>query len=564
MNHGNSAKQIGWLLVRLRRQWLPVLLLIVIQVCFALCGIGLAWFSRLVIDSATRSDVQLLQRYVVILLLLLAVQVLLRLTTRLGEVRVQEQITLAIQRQLTERLLRQDYATIRRYHSADLINRLTGDVTVVSEGLTSMIPGTLALLVKLAVAATVLIYLNAWFVLLLIGGSAILMVIGRLVKRRYKLLHQEVQSADVRLRAFWQDLFDQLLVVKTFRVYHWAEARIQVLQNNLISLKIRRATVGLIAATGLSLMFQAGYFGAIVWGAHALLQQTISFGTLAATLQLVHQVQQPLAGLSGLLPKLYAILASTERLLAVAELPVEKGLETDIVSDQVFSFDALIIDQVSFCYLPENTEPVLKDINLEIKRGQLVAIGGKSGIGKSTLIKLLLCIYPVDQGTICFVRHDGSADQIWHIGPDSRHMFAYVPQGTSLFPGTVRDNLTLVRPDATPAELENALCLCCAAEFVQALPLGLDTVIGQAGAGLSEGQAQRLAIVRALLSRAPVLLLDEATSALDRATEYSLLQQLRSIEDLTIIMVSHQQVPFDLCDVRLILDDPAREGAGPV
>ncbi|MBR2505124.1 MAG: ABC transporter ATP-binding protein [Elusimicrobiaceae bacterium] len=269
-----------------------------------------------------------------------------------------------------------------------------------------------------------------------------------------------------------------------------------------------------------------------------------TYGALSAILQLVNNVQVPFASLSNILPKYYSMLASAERIIEIEE--IEEELTTcDFDREGVYSsMRGILIDNVDFTY---DRDKVLSGASVYINKGDFVAITGSSGVGKSTLVKLMLGVYPVENGTVAI---DGQDCEI-PLDANTRALFSYVPQGNMLFSGSLKDNVTFIRSDATEEEIRFALKVSCADGFVDELPKGLDTEVGENGVGLSEGQIQRIAIARAILTKAPVILLDEATSALDEQTEAKVLDNLRSLDGITLIIVSHKKAALGICNRRI-------------
>ena len=283
--------------------------------------------------------------------------------------------------------------------------------------------------------------------------------------------------------------------------------------------------------------FRVFYVVAMIIGVFAIFRGETDYGTLAAMLQLIGQIQMPVVALSGIAPRYFSMLASAERLIALEQFPKARRAEQG--GKELYDrLRAIVFDKVDFSY---GREPVLKNVSLRVEKGQFAVIRGSSGIGKSTLLKLLLGVYrPVD-GNVYFETESGEKVR------DVSGIFAYVPQGNMLFSGTVRENLLFLSENATNEELSAALRTA-AADFVDTLPDGLETVIGENGFGLSEGQVQRLAIARAVLTGAPILLLDEATSALDAATEKRVLQNLRDLGGKTVFFITHKSAAVEIAD----------------
>jgi len=322
------------------------------------------------------------------------------------------------------------------------------------------------------------------------------------------------------------------------------ERRSDGLLDRRYQLQRKRKNVALLTNTGISTVFYGSGFLALVWCAYRLLHGQMSFGSMTAVIQLVNQLQAPFVNLSGVLPKYVAMTASAERLMELQQIQTESA-PVQIDPAAIYrDMEAISAKELSFSY---DREQILHHTSFVLPKGTFAVITGPSGIGKSTVLKLLLGIYPPDEGGLYL---EGSGKAL-RLDRSTRKLFAYVPQGNFLFSGTLRENLTLVRPEATEEEIRQAVHVSAMDAYLPGLPLGLDTPLGENAAGLSEGQAQRLSIARAVLGGAPILLLDECTSALDEATEAEILQRLRNLRDRTCIAVTHRPAAVALCDWRL-------------
>ena len=310
--------------------------------------------------------------------------------------------------------------------------------------------------------------------------------------------------------------------------------------------RMRKNHLSNLCTSGLAVAINAMYVYGIIYCARGIAAGSVSYGTLTAVMQLVAQIQGPISGISGYLPRWFAMLASAERLMEaehMADEPSEGRMDpAQIRAFYNDRFRSLRFRDVCFSYAGEDRQEILKNLTLEIRKGEAVAFCGHSGCGKSTVLKLLLGMYPPDSGEISVDEHPLTA--AW------RGLFAYVPQGNALLHGTIRDIVSFADPAHAGDEgrLNRALRIACAEEFVSGLEQGADTELGERGAGLSEGQMQRLAIARAIFSDRPVLLLDESTSALDTETEERLLRNLRGLTDRTVIIVTHRPAALAICD----------------
>ena len=316
--------------------------------------------------------------------------------------------------------------------------------------------------------------------------------------------------------------------------------RNEQLQLDAYKLKLKRVKISIFANVCMFIFFNAGYYLALGYGAYRLSQGLITFGTLTAMLQLVGKIQSPFKDISSMIPQIFSVSASVERIIELEEMPEEVSLtQGGCTYDEL---EKIVFDNVTFGY--EADKPVMKNASFEINKGEFVVIGGESGIGKSTAIKLMLGIMSPNSGEI-FVKTDKGNFQL---GTATRELFAYVPQGNLILSGTIRENVAFGKKNASDEDIIKALELAQIWDYISTLENGLDTVLGEKGLGLSEGQIQRISIARALLYDAPVLLLDESTSALDERTEVELLTTLKNMTDKTCIIISHKKAAFDFCD----------------
>jgi len=533
-----------WILRRVRRRIPAIALLTLANVGYALFGVFFALGSRGVIDSAVAGELNgfyaaCLRQVCIISCILIC----LTLTRHLMD-RLRADLERDWKQQLLHGLLHGDYAAIKNYHSAELLNRLNNDVTKVNDGILTILPSAASMATKLIAAVAVLGLLDARFTLLIVILGSVVLVATGIMRRRLKELNKRVSEHDGMVSGFLQEIMEKLLMVQAMDVSDEVERRADDLLNDRYVIQRRRKNVSLLTNTGISLMSYGAGFLALSWCAFRLLNGQMSFGSLTAVIQLVNQLQAPFVNLSGVLPKYVAMTASAERLMELEAIQGEPAPQGEDPRSVYAQMDALRADGLTFSY---ERERVLEDVDFSLPKGVFAVITGPSGIGKSTLLKLLLGVYRPEKGGLCL----DCGTRTIPLDRSTRRLFAYVPQGNLLLSGTLRDNLTIVAPDATDEQLHRAIYVSDMEDFVSHLPNGLDTVLGESGAGLSEGQAQRLAIARAVLGGAPILLLDECTSALDEITEQTVLTRLRELPDRTCIAVTHRPAAVALCDWRL-------------
>lgn len=533
-----------WLVGQMRRRIPAILLMTAFEIGNALFGVFFALGSRGVIDAAV-SGIQDLFVQACIKQAGIIGMILLCLT---GVRHLQERLRADLEKdwkqQLLHGLLYGEYHAVSAYHSAEILNRLNSDVTKVNDGVVTIIPSAAAMVTKLVAAVTVLGLLDGRFTLIiLILGGTVLLTTGML-RSRLKELNKKVGEHDGKVSGFLQETVEKLLMVQAMDVAGEVERRTDILLDERYIIQRRRKNVSLFANTCVSLMSYGAGFFALCWCAARMLRGEMSFGSLTAVIQLVNQVQAPFVNLSGVFPKYIAMVASAERLMELSQIQGEPEPMQEDPQKIYREMQMLHAEKLSFAY---DRDQILKDAEFSLPKGAFAVITGPSGIGKSTLLKLMLGVFKPAEGELSILCED---EKIL-LDRSTRRMFAYVPQGNLLLSGTLRDNLTIVKPQATEEEIRQAVRTSAMDDYLYQLPDGLDTVIGESGAGLSEGQAQRLAIARAVLGGAPILLLDECTSALDEQTEKKVLQRLRELPDRTCIAVTHRQAAIDYCDWRL-------------
>lgn len=547
---------LKWLYQVGRSERWKVLTIIAANVATAVLTIVYANFTKHIFDAAEdaikdHSQVNKIIYYAVCFLVLIVVQLCLRLIINSQTERCRCKLEWKIKRYMLTRILEKDYAAITAYHTGELQNRMHNDVNVITDGFTTILPNAVLFITRMLCAFIYLVQINRIFALVFVVGGVCVFLCTQFFRRTIKRLHKEVQRTEGETRSFIQETITSLLVVKAFSVEEKMNNTADELQAVNYKARMRRRFFGIAANAGISMVFSLGYVFALTFGAYQIYTGTLTYGSVAAMLGMVSQIQQPFAALSSIMPKYFAMLASCERLIEIDRLPDEAPEEAAqlAVKETYDAMQDITFDHISFKY---DRDVILDDTSLTINKGDFVAIMGISGIGKSTLLKLLLGVFKPQEGNIALALDGGrTVPADYH----TRRLFSYVPQGNFILSGTIRDNLTFINSDATDAEIAEAIRISCAEEFIDTLPDGLETVIGERGIGLSEGQLQRLAIARSLLSGAPVMLLDEATSALDEQTELQFLTNLKQVKDKTCIIVSHKRAALQICNKHVQIID---------
>ncbi len=530
------------------RRYIPgLVLLTILEVARAYLGVEFAMVTRQVIDCAQSGSAEKLAQAALLLAAVVAGIMALYASAQYLRGWLRATLDREWKTRLSHKLLHGDYATVSAYHSGELVNRLTSDVEAVNGGVIALIPNAAALLTRLVSAVWMMATMEPTFTLLAVACGLVVIGATGFFRKRLKTLHKQMQEANGKANGFVQEIMEKLLAVQAMSVEAETEAREKKILDSRWKLQMRQQRFSIMGTTGMYLACYLLEGAALVWCALRLMQGEISFGTLTAVVQLTGQLEGPILNFSGYIPQYVAMLASAERLIELEEIsgvPVQKR-----DAQTLFGADTCI-EAEGLCFAYDDTT-VFDSACFRLPLQGSAAITGNSGIGKSTLLKLLLGIYKPTSGRLLLRT---GAEEI-PLNAETRGLFAYVPQGNLLFSGTLRENLLLTAPGATEQDMETAAFVSCMDEYLPQLEHGFDTVLGESGAGLSEGQAQRVSIARAVLSGAPVLLLDEATSALDAATEQRVLERLNALPGRVCIAITHRPAALALSDRQMVIAD---------
>ena len=551
---------LQWLSIAAGKAKLLVGVLVAVQAVLSVSSIAFAFVLRRIINMAVDGVQGGFWASLALLVGILLGQIVLSAASRFLSEYTSAAVENRFKHRLFAALLTGNYASVTAVHSGEWMNRLTSDTTIIAGGVTQIVPGLIGMLVRLFGALAAILWLEPRFFWVLVPGGAAMLALTYGFRKILKRLHKNIQEADGTLRVFLQERLESLLIVRTFAKEQQTAAQADNLMEQHKAARMKRSNFSNLCNIGFAGAMNGAYLLGIGFCGYGILTGTMSYGNLMAIMQLVGQVQSPFANITGYLPRYYAMLASAERLMEAEAFAPDS--EHPLAEEKVLEFyrtklTALRLEHASFTYQPpvraEEEQPpmpvVLKDIDLTIRKGEYIAFTGPSGCGKSTVLKLLMCLYPLDAGSRTLETISGTQPltAAW------RSLFAYVPQGNQLLSGTIRDIVSFGDPRKAQddAGILRALRIACAEDFVQKLEKGLDTMLGEHGQGLSEGQMQRIAIARAVFSEHPILMLDEATSALDEATAQQLLENLRRMTDKTVLMVTHRTDQTDFFDREL-------------
>lgn len=446
-----------------------------------------------------------------------------------------------MQQQILDRLLRSEWRGKNAYHTGDVINRMEEDVKTVVGFITETLPKTLSVVMMFVGAFFYLLQMDTWLAIVTVGILPLFVSVSRIYVAQMRKLSRRVRTSDSRIQNLLTEAVQHVTLLKTMEAGDRMVGQLEEQQAELRHHVRQRTKFSIVSNLFVNGGFSLGYLIAFLWGAVRLSAHTITFGQMTAFLQLVYRIQGPARDMIRLAPAFVSVFTAAERLLELEENPVEKQGQSDSLSGVC----GICLKDVSYKYEGE-TSFVIQNLSFDFKPGSCTAIMGETGAGKTTLIRLVLALMKPVEGHVEIYNEERRSE----ISPLHRCNLVYVPQGNTLLSGSIRDNLLMAKPHATDEELWEALKLACA-DFVEELPQQLDTVCAESGGGLSEGQAQRIAIARALLRDRPIMLFDEATSALDLDTERRLLKQLLGNRQKTIIFITHRTAVLDYCDQTL-------------
>ena len=539
----NTIRWIGRALGK--QKWL-IGILAIIQSALAVSGIVFALLMRQAIDTAVAGEPLAFRVSIICLAVLILGQIGLRFLNRFVEDDTRAVIENRLRQKVFHGILEKEYGEVRTYHTGELMNRITSDASVITDGAVTLLPSLLSMVVRILGVLLVMGAIEPGIALVFLIGGCLVAALSILPRRLQKRMHKKVQEVDGEVRSFLQEALESLLVVHAFGCEDKIEKIGENHMQNHRRVRRKRSHVFNLFGSGLRFLIQCGYIFGFTWCGLGILNGRISYGTMTAVIQLIGQIQTPFANMGSTFPKYASMLASAERLIELTESQANQPKpDMSRTREEVYeTLQSICFEEVSFSY--DADRPVLHNESFTVKKGEFVALIGSSGIGKSTIMKLLLSVYQPNEGEIFLRLQDGKRN----LKELPAGMFAYVPQGNYLMSGPIWQVVGFAeKSDTIDRDKVEATCkAACAHEFIMELPQGYDTVLGERGHGLSEGQMQRLAVARAVYSGCPILLLDEATSALDADTEARMIASLKQLSDYTVFLVTHRKDVWELCD----------------
>ncbi len=518
-------------------------LLAVVLVGFLMiaCSLLFIWFSKAIIDMAVGEKVGDIFLYIYFLVACLGGQVFFRLLNISLLNKVSVRMGNTVRQKIFSHLLYVRWHSLKEMHSGDMLTRLMKDTDAVVQLLTKTFPNTIISLAQLLASLGLLFYFSPSLALMLGIGMPVLLLFSKSFYRKMLQYSEWIKKTESKIYGQMQEALSNQAVIRTFERQEVEVNRLQLKQAQLYSTIRKRVGLTIVANLIANSAFTGGYLLAFLWSIYGLLHKTITFGTMTSFLQLVVRVQRPMSDLMSIIPSVISAKASLDRLENLLAYKTEQKTRNPILP----SLKEIVADSISFRY-EDGEHWIYQNFSFSCKAGTMTALMGETGSGKTSLLKLLLGLYKINEGKLgVYYSNEGKYKEL---SETTRSNFVYVPQGNSLFSGTIRDNLLVGNLDAEDKDLRRVLTIA-EAGFVWELTGGLDYCLGEKGSGLSEGQAQRIAIARSLLRSGQILLLDEATSALDEATQRRFIHNLRtSIGKRIVIFITHHSEVAELCD----------------
>lgn len=502
--------------------------------------------GKYVVDAATGFGQGAFRHYILLMLTTTFITIGLSFVTTMFSSYVGEKFAFGIRADMFDRVQRSRWQEVSRFHSGDMLSRLTGDVNTVASSIISIVPSVIVALAEFSIVLAILLYYDPTMAIIGLVVGPLGVITGAFFRRKFVKYQKKLRESESEYYSFIQESLANVSVTKAFQMESNNNGYFRELRKRRLALVMKSSRLGALMHVVMKLIYNLGYVVAFSWCAYRLANPSnnYTYGTMTLFLSLVSLLQGTIKSLGGVVPLMFSTVIAAKRLREITDIEDEVYTGREDMSSSV----GLKIWDVYFTY---ESEPVLKGINLCVNPGRRVGIVGSSGAGKTTFIRLLLSFVEPDKGSAVYVTDNGEE----RISPDSRRLISYVPQGNTLLSGTIRSNLLVGRRNATEEQMWKALEVAEIADFVRKSDKGLDTVLSEKAGGISEGQAQRIAIARALLRDRPVLILDEATSALDEVTEKRIFEKLSCEKGRTCFIITHRKSMLQYCDMIFEIGD---------
>lgn len=537
-----------WIYTFARRHWKAMIFYTVL----GMSGIGISLITSLIsrdmVDIVTnKQSGQLVRTFAMYIGFTIANTIVAQITAYFSN-KISIGVDNSIKADVFDKMLRTDLESIQNYHTGDLLTRWSSDASNISNSILNWIPNFIICIVRFVSTFVLVFYNDPWFALLALLGAPISLLMSKSTLKKMRKNNERSVEMGAKMSGFNQETFSNIQTIKAFDLIGLYSNRLRSLQKEFLSMKLEFQKMNMFISFFMSIVGLAVSYSCYGFGIYRVWSGAISYGTMTMFLSLAGNLTGAFNQLTSFVPTAISITTSARRLMDVLEMPQEdysKASQADMLLEDN-RYNGLNIEFSDLSYTYKSGTEVFRDANMQAHPYEVVALVGPSGEGKTTMLRIILGLLKPQSGTS--IIYGKELEEAIDISPSTRRLFSYVPQGNTMFSGTIAENMRNVKPDATDDEIVQVLKLACAWQFVEKLPDGINSKIGERGKGFSEGQAQRLSIARALIRRSPILLLDEATSALDVATERKVLKNIMQDDyPRTCIVTTHRPTVLAVC-----------------
>ena len=542
------VSELLWMYAYVRRYWLLIGAYVLLGASGSVLGLGTSVVSKDLVDAVTGVNSLEIVRVAATYVGVGVAQIFINAVKSRLSLKVRLKVTNEIRADIYEQVLRTNWESLAKYRSGDLLYRVNGDAGMVANTILTFLPNVVTTVISFGGAFIIVMQNDPWMALIALLGAPISFITSRYSARKMREFQRDNQNVASDRTVFDQETFQNLQFIKAFGMIDRVTEKFHRIQQESVDVALRQNRFQQYMTVTTSLVGQAVGYACYGFAAFRLWQGEISYGTMTMFVSMASSLRGSFSSILNLMPQVIRAGISAERIMEITSLPrdsMEDQEEAEEIKRRAKDEGVFVhMDAVDFCY--EEEKWIYRDADFRAEPGEIVALIGPSGQGKTTTLNLILGLYHPRKGLVTVGNPDGDP---LRASSSTRRLFSYIPQGNTMFSGTIADNMRMVKPEATEEEIRSALEAACAWEFVEKLDHGMDTEVRERGTRFSEGQKQRLSIARALLADAPVMILDEATSALDVATERRVLRQIIKKEpSRTVIVAAHRPSVFSMCN----------------
>lgn len=541
-------EETKWMYTYAKKYKFQIVFYIFLGVLTTVMGLASSVGSKYLIDAVTGQDsgnIALIALFIVAMGLF---SIGINAITTMISARINIKVNNEIQAEVYDKILIADWISMKEFHSGDLLNRLNGDVNTVASSILSWIPSLITRSAQFFGILAIILYYDPTMAVIALGSAPVMLIVSKTLMKKMRDYNKRMRQVSSDVMSFNEESFQNIQSIKAFDLVGLFSKRLRDVQQNYKDVFLDYNKFSVYTSSFMSVVGMFVAYACFGWGVYRLWTGHITFGTMTLFVQLSGQLSSSFKSIVSLVPSAISATTSAGRIMEFFKIKDESDLEDDkaklIQNNTQGKGLSVVLDDVEFSYNENKT--VFKHADIVANPGEIVALVGPSGEGKTTMIRLLLGLINTKSGNASIRDINGVSCKI---SSATRRFFAYVPQGNTIFSGTIAENMRMVKQDATDAEIVEALKAACAYDFVNRLPDGINSKVGERGSGFSEGQAQRLSIARALIRKSPILLLDEATSALDVFTERQVLRNIMNMGYArTCIVTTHRPSVLTMCD----------------